>query len=354
MAEMKPRERYARMFAHQEADRIPLFEAPWNATLERWRREGLGDSDYVDYFGLDRMIQFKLDISPRYPVEVLEETDEYRIDTTEWGVTHKNWKHRASVPEMIDVRVKTPDDWREAKARMTLSEDRIPWDWLKKNWKGWQEKGDFIVPVGWFGFDVTHAQFVGTERVLFALVEDPEWIVDMWETELELNLALYDRMWEAGYHFDCFRWPDDMGYKYNQFFSLKMYQELLKPIHQRAIDWAHQKGVPTLLHSCGDVRPFIPDLVEMGLDGLNPLEVKAGVDPLAVKKQFGDRLLLYGGFNALDWYDMEKMEAAVRENIPILMQNGGYAFATDHSTPSNVSLEDFRKIVALVKKVGTF
>jgi uroporphyrinogen decarboxylase len=195
---------------------------------------------------------------------------------------------------------------------------------------------------------------VGTERVLFALVEHPEWMQDMWQTQLDLNLALFDRIWDAGYRFDALRWPDDMGYKYSQFFSLDMYRELLKPIHRQAIDWAHAKGIKAYLHSCGDIHPFIPDLADMGLDGLNPLEVKAGLDPLAVKREFGDRLLLHGGFNALDWYDVDKLEASVRKNIPVLMENGGYIFSTDHSTPSNVSLEDFRRIVKLVKEVGRY
>ena len=84
------------------------------------------------------------------------------------------------------------------------------------------------------------------------------------------------------------------------------------------------------------------------------LEVKAGVDPLAVKREFGDRLVLYGGFNALLWDNVEEMEAAVRRNLPVLMEGGGYVFATDHSTPSSVNLQDFRRIVHVVKDVGRY
>ena len=58
-----------------------------------------------------------------------------------------------------------------------------------------------------------------------------------------------------------------------------MYRKLLKPFHQRAIEWAHAKGIKAHLHSCGDVRPFVPELIAIGLDALNPLEVKAGMDP---------------------------------------------------------------------------
>ncbi|NIM71367.1 MAG: hypothetical protein GTO48_13200, partial [Xanthomonadales bacterium] len=93
-------------------------------------------------------------------------------------------------------------------------------------------------------------------------------------------------------------WPDDMGYKGHQFFGLPMYRDLLKPAHRRAIEWAHERGIYAHLHSCGDVRPFVPELIGMGLDALNPLEVKAGMDPIALKEQYGDRLVLHGGINA--------------------------------------------------------
>jgi uroporphyrinogen decarboxylase len=354
MDEMTTHERISRMYEHREADRVPLFETAWSATEERWRSEGLDDTSYFRYFGLDRIVQFFVDNSPRLPIAVVEETDDYRTFTNNWGATIKDFKHQASVPALIDVSVRTPDDWLKAKARMTPSDDRINWDVLKRRWQHWREQGAWIVATGWFGFDVTHSSFIGTERELLALAEDPEWCVDMWRTQQDLNFALYDRVWDAGYHFDELLWYDDMGYKQNQFFSMKTYRELLKPIHQKAIDWAHAKGMKAYLHSCGDIRPFIPEVVEMGVDALNPLEVKAGVDPLAVKREFGDRLLLHGGFDALLWYDTDAMEATVRKNLPVLMENGGYIFATDHSTPSNVSLDAFKQIVAVVKEVGRY
>ena len=354
METMTTHERMQCMFEHRAADRIPISEGPWGATLERWRREGLGDGDFIEYFDLDRYAHVGADNGPRLPTGVVEETDEYTIYTSAWGVTQKNWKHAASVPEIIDNAVKTPDDWREAKKRMTPSDDRINWDQLKKNWPVWRAEGRWIEAGGWFGFDITHAQFMGTERVLVALIEDPEWMMDVFQTELDLHLTLFDRIWDAGYHFDAFRWPDDMGYKHSQFFSLNTYRNVLKPIHQHAIDWAHAKGIKAGLHSCGDITPFIPELVEMGIDSLNPLEVKAGVDPIAVKREYGDRILLHGGINALIWEDVDKMEATVREIVPVMMQNGGYVFATDHSVPSNVSLEAFGRITALVKQIGSY
>jgi uroporphyrinogen decarboxylase len=77
MAEMSTHERVARMYAHQGADRIPITDGPWRTTIERWKREGMPeDVHYVDYFGLDRFAQFGVDNSPRYPEEVVKETEQ--------------------------------------------------------------------------------------------------------------------------------------------------------------------------------------------------------------------------------------------------------------------------------------
>ncbi len=352
---MNTHERFTRMFAHRDADRIPIIDDPWDATIERWRREGMQpDIDFVDYFGLDHVARIQVDNSPQYPVQVLEDTDEYTIHTSSFGVTMKQWKHAASTPQFLDFTIVDPDTWKKAKERITPSDDRIDWAGLRKNYKAWRERGDWIQGLLWFGFDITHSWTVGTERVLFALIEDPEWLMDIFGHMLEVNLALLDRVWDAGYTFDSVFWFDDMGYKHNQFFSLRMYRDVLKPFHQRAIDWAHAKGIQAHLHSCGDVNPFVPELIQMGLDVLNPLEVKAGMDPIQLKQAYGKDLVLHGGINAVLWDQPEQICAEMERVLPVLKENGGYIFSSDHSVPSSVNLEDFRAIVELAKKLGSY
>lgn len=356
MQSMSSHERFRRMFKHQEADRIPIIDGPWDATIERWHSEGMpSDVSYVDYFNLDRFVSTLFtDNSPRYPAQIVSETDTDTTYTSSWGVTMKQWKHAASTPEFLAYTIVDADSWRKAKERISLSDDRIHWDMLKKNYKTWREQQAWIAPIVWFGFDVTHSWAVGTERVLLALAEDPEWVVDMWKTELDTELALLDRVWDAGYTFDSIMWYDDMGYKQNQFFSMRMYRSLLKPFHQKAIEWAHAKGIPAHLHSCGDVRPFVPELVAMGLDALNPLEVKAGMDPCLLKQQYGDRLVFHGGVNAVLWDQPEAIRAEMQRVIPVMKENGGYIFSSDHSIPSSVSLDAFRDIVTLAKELGSY
>lgn len=353
---MTSRERFTRMYEHREADRVPIIiDSPWPVTLERWRKEGMPSNvDFVDFFGMDHVRHIGVDISPRYEEKVLEETDEYVITTTKWGVTVKNWKHAESTPEFLNYTVVDPDTWLKAKKRMVPTPDRIPWERLKEKYHEWKKKDEWIQAGLWFGFDVTHSWVVGTERVLVALIENPEWCMDMFNHFLYMGITLLDMVWEAGYKFDEVSWPDDMGYKNTQFFSVQLYREVLKPFHQRAIEWAHSHGVKAHLHSCGNINPFVPELIEIGLDALNPIEVKAGMNPIQLKRDYGNNLVFHGGLNAALWDKPEKLFEEMQNVIPAMKQNGGYIVSTDHSVPSCVSLKDFKRFVELAKELGSY
>lgn len=355
MNELTTHQRMRRMYEHRDADRIPVIDSPWGATIERWRREGLPSEVSVeDYFGLDRFAGIGADNSPRYPVTTVEETHEFITRTTAWGQTLRNWKTHGGVPEFLNCRVSTPEIWAEAKARITPSRDRIDWEHLAKNYPRWRKEGRWIQAGFWFGFDATHSWIMGTETVLVAMATDPAWMSDVFNHLLDVDIALFDMVWEAGYPFDAIHWCDDMGYKLAQFFSLDTYRQLLKPVHQRAIAWAHAKGCKAALHSCGDIRPFVPELVSIGLDSLNPLEVKAGMDPLALKRDYGDRLVLQGGLNAVLYEKPAELWTEMRRIIPRMKRNGGFVASSDHSVPDSVSLEQFREFVRLAKELGQY
>ena len=352
---MTTHERFQRMYEHREADRVPIIDSPWAGTLRRWRDEGMpAGMDWEDYFGVDKVGAIGVDITPRYEVKVIEDTPRYQIVTTNWGVTLKNFKEMDSTPEFIDYKVTTPEAWAEAKARMTLDDDRINWKYLKENYPKWISEGRWIEAHFWFGFDVTHSWMSGTETVLVAMYEEPEWAVDMFNTYLDRCMALFQKIWDAGYRFDEIRWPDDMGYKGTTFFSKDMYRRLLKPVHKRAVDWAHEKGIYAHLHSCGDIMTLVDELVDIGIDCLNPLEVKAGMEPVTLKEQYGDRLVLHGGINAVLWDHRDAIIDEIERVVPVLKQNGGYIFSSDHSIPNSVPLENMRAIVQTVKEAGKY
>lgn len=355
MKPMTTHERFSRMFAHQEADRVPIIDNPWEGTMQRWRREGLPEGvDWRDFFGIDKVASIGVDISPRYPYRVIEETDHHIVFTSPWGVTMKQFKHADSTPEFLDFTVVDPERWAQAKRRMTVDQDRIDWKRLERDYPVWKAEGRWIQAGFWFGFDVTHSWMVGTETFLIAMMEEPEMAKDMFRHYLEQCIAHFDLVWDAGYRFDSIFWPDDMGFKNTQFFSLDLYRELLKPFQARAVAWAHAKGIKAHLHSCGNIMPFVPELVGIGMDALNPLEVKAGMDVLRLKREFGTKLVLHGGINAVLWDQKDAIMAEIDRIVPVLKENGGYIFSSDHSIPNSVSLENFQAIVAEVKKVGTY
>jgi len=352
---MTTKERVKRTYNRQEIDRIPITDHPWEGTINRWKREGMPQTaDWREFFGVDKFELFQVDVSPQYKRELVEETETYTVSTTEFGVTLKYLKGEDATPEFLDYTVTDPAKWEEAKKRINHDTSRINWDFVKKNLPAWNAEGRWIDALFWFGYDITHSWMVGMEAMLIGMLEEPEWAIDMFNTMLDANIALFDQVWDAGYRFDGLFMYDDMGYKNSQFFSIDTYRELLKPAHKRAYEWAANKGIPSRLHSCGMVEPFVPELIEIGLNALNPLEVKAGMDPIHIKRTYGDKIVLHGGINAVLWDKPAEIKAEIERVVPILKEGGGYIFSSDHSIPNAVGLEDFKNIVALVKKIGAY
>ena len=352
---MTNRERFARVYNHQEPDRLPMHDSPWGTTVQRWHTEGLPeDVSPHQFFGWDSTAAIVNDNSPRFPVETLEETEDYRIHTTAWGATMKNWRHRGGVPEFLDFRIKDRDAWAQAKARMTPSEDRIDWKALEQNYPTWQARDIWITANAWFGYDVFASWHVGYERFLIALADDPDWCRDMIDTALDLNIAMLSMAWDRGYRFHAVRWPDDMGYRNGLLFSLDTYRKVIKPAQKRFIEWAHDRGVKAMLHSCGNIMDLVPDLVEIGLDALNPLEQKAGMDCFELKRKWGDKLVLEGGIDVRLMTDGQAIEDEIRTKLDVLKQSGGYIFHSDHSVPENVSFADYCRIMELARYYGKY
>ncbi len=356
MKTLTERERILRTYRHQEVDRIPMLDSAWAGTVRCWQNEGLPkDVSWVDYFGFDHQIRVGTDNSPRFAKKVLEENDRYKIVTTQWGTTQKVFRELDSTPENLNYYFDSSNRWEEAKkAMLTFHEDRIPWDYLKNNYPRWKAEGRFLQLTVWFGFDVAHSHMIGTENFLVGMLDEPEWVTDVFDTYLKTSLDLCQRILDAGYEFDGVFWYDDMGYKGTPFFSPQTYRELLQPYHKKVVDWAHERGMVTELHSCGFIEPLLPDIVQTGVEMLNPLEIKAGMDPQRLKSTYGDKLAFHGGINAQLWDDIDRVKAEMERIIPLMKEGGGYVFASDHSIPNSVSFENMKEIAALAHKLGKY
>jgi uroporphyrinogen decarboxylase len=78
------------------------------------------------------------------------------------------------------------------------------------------------------------------------------------------------------------------------------------------------------------------------------------MDPIELKRLYGDKLVFHGGINAVLWDNEDAIIEEIKRVVPVMKENGGYIFATDHSVPDNVSLESFRKIIGVAKEVGSY
>jgi uroporphyrinogen decarboxylase len=198
--------------------------------------------------------------------------------------------------------------------------------------------------------------YVATERLLTAIATEPDWVRDMYETDADLAIEMFKIMKEGGFQFDGVFLGCDLGYRNGLLFSPKHFDEQLRPTFRRLFDFFHGEGLKVLLHSCGNVKELIPFFVEDGLDCLQPLEVKAGMDLLALKREFGDKLALMGGIDVRAMADPDPtvIEKEIKTKIPAAKEGGGYIYHSDHSVPNNVSLEQYRRVMDLVREYGTY
>lgn len=352
---MDGRERFLAALEHREADRVAIHDNPWFTTTERWHREGLpGDVTPEEYFAFEMVHLPWGDASLRLEREVVDETDEYIVERNTNGALIRNWKHATSTPELIDHTLTSREAWEELKPRLAFAEDRLTLDGCRETYDGAREKGRFIVFGSVVGYDRL-SSVVGPGTLLPALKTDPDWVSEMVAAWADLNVAAAEVILARGFDFDGAFLYDDMGYRGTPFFSNGVYRAVLKPHHKRMCDFFRGRGKKVLLHSCGYVAPLIPDLVEAGFDCLQPLEVKAGMDLLALKKEYGDHLAFMGGIDVRAMSaSPEVRENEIRTKVGAAKRGGGYIFHSDHSVPDDVSFEQYCDVIRLVKEYGAF
>lgn len=351
---MTPKERIGLALAHKEADRVAIVDEPWFTTIERWRNEGLPEGvTPAQYFGFE-LTNIGADISFQLESEVVEETEEYTIVKNADGALVKNWTHKTSTPDWHGFTIDSREKWEEYKPLLAMNDRRIPMDRIEFC-RSEHARGQWVNYAGVVGYDRIQC-IIGSEQLLVAMAEDPEWAADMYMASADIVIEAAEEMMAKGFVFDGAFIFDDMGYRNTSLFSPRMYRRLLRPAHQKITDFFKGHNMPVVLHSCGCVMGLVPDLIEDGFDCLQPLEVKAGMDLIQLKRDFGDRLAFMGGIDArkMGHPDPSVIEEEIRSKICFAKQGGGYVYSSDHSVPDDVSFEQFSRVVDLVKLHGAY
>jgi uroporphyrinogen decarboxylase len=135
-----------------------------------------------------------------------------------------------------------------------------------------------------------------------------------------------------------------------------MYRDLIFPAHKRVFDFAHSRGLPVVLHCDGFVEPLIPHLIEAGINCLQPLEVKAGMDLSKIKRQYGERIALIGGMDVRELIsnDLGRVRRELERKLPQAMVGSGYVLQVDHSVPNQVDYETYKYFVENGLQMGTY
>ena len=350
-----PRERILAALHHEKPDRVPIHDEPWETTIRRWHREGLPEDQSPDVFFKYELRGYGADLSFQIPKETIEETEEYTIIRNENGAIVKDWKDKTSVPMYLEFPFKDKKGWEEFKPMLEWNDNRVKWQENLPRHKTDREAGLFITYGAPMGYDRTQG-WCGSENLLMAMIEDPDWVKDMFNTGIRQLIEGYEAMTAGGFKFDAAFVFDDMGYRNASLFSPRAYRELLFPAHKRLCYFMHSKGLRVILHSCGCVKELIPQLIEAGFDCLQPLEVKAGMDLIELKKLYGEKLAFMGGIDVRAMADPnpQVIEEEIRTKFEAAMSDGAYIYHSDHSVPDNVSFEQYKHVIELVHKYGKY
>jgi uroporphyrinogen decarboxylase len=352
---MTSRERILAALRHQEPDRVAIHDSLWKTTIRRWVNEGLPEKEDPTVFFDYEIVKFGGDITFRFPEEILQETDEYIVVRDPTGAVVKNWKNRTSTPEKHDFLIASKAVWDRYKDRLIWDPSRInTTDQLEQNRRATQA-GKCVNYSAGIGYDYVQG-VIGTERLLIAMIEEPDWCREMFETFTDLTIKNCQAMLEAGYHFDSAFLYDDNGYRNGLLFSNTAYQATLFDTHKRLCDYCHSQSMPVILHSCGNVTERIDLFIKAGFDCLQPIEVKAGMDLIALKRNYGDRLAFMGGIDArkMSHPDPAVIEEEIRTKFEAVMPGGGYIYHSDHSVPDDVSFKQYQHVIKLVRKYGEY
>ncbi len=361
MTELTGKERISRILNHQPVDRIGLYEHFWGDTQKEWtENQGCG-SDLTMEFNFDMIESWVFKLTARVdfePVTVAEDEDTVTKLDGNWAVLRRHKKHD-STPEHVRYEIDSRQKWEELVKPLLLDrslfEKRINFEAYRKDKQYAAEHNKFFVWSGVNVFECMHP-VAGHEEMLAAMIYDPEWVADMSKTFAWLTVELQKLLFEREGKPDGVWYYEDMGYKGAPFMSPAMYDQFIYPSHVYTFDYAHSIGLPVMVHSCGFVEPLLPGLIKAGMNLLQAMEVKAGMDLLRIYQNYGDKIALMGGIDvrALCSNDRAQIDAELEKKIPIVKGKYGYVLHTDHSVPKTVDLENYKYFIKKGLELGTY
>jgi len=371
---MTPRERILKALNHEEPDRVPIdFGGPMS-TVEAEAYE-----DLIDYLKLEEktMVFSRAHVAPSEQVLTsfnadcryiyFNEPSVWKTDPGseikykgEWGIT---W-HKPKSSHYLDP-IGHP-----LKDASIKDLDNYPWPTSvgekRKRWKNLAEHLDkdtnYAVGADVQGLGIFEQAFNlrGFAKFLKDLGKNERFAHKLLEKVLETQKSrLKPYMGEIGSHIDFIVFSDDLAMQDGQLMSLDMYREFIKPKHRELYDFVSSKTDAKIFHhTCGAAKPFFNDLIDIGVDIINPIQVSAkGMEDTAkLKEEFGDRLVFWGGGcdtqGILPNGDPRDVEKEVKKRIKDLAPEGGFVFCAVHNIQPDVPPENIHTLYKTAYEFG--
>lgn len=353
-------ERMTNILKRQPVDRIGLFEHFWGDTRKAWQQGGhiAEDEDLADHFGFDMEAcsPFNVVADLDFELQVIEEDEETVLTRDGNGALLRRHKLHDATPEHVDFLVKERSGWHEhVKPKLLPDPRRIDFHAYRKSKQRAREAERFFA---WSGVNVFEIMkdVAGHENMLVGMALDPDWVRDMVDTYAELTVALQETLFAEEGLPDGIWYYEDMGFKGRPFMSPRMYREIVQPGHARTIEYAKSHNLPVIMHSCGMVEKLVPGMIEAGIDCLQVIEVKAGMDLVRLYREYGQHLSFMGGIDVRVLYsnDTAQVDAELESKIPIVKLDHGYTLHSDHSIPNTVHYDTYRYFVDRGLQLGAY
>lgn len=380
---MSHRERFRRCVNHEEADRVVLDLGSTRCTgihstayCRLKKLLGLDDRyELVQAFGVGKrgsLAVVEEGVRQRFGVDLRgvflsqpDATPEVRLRDgsyrNEWGV----------------IRRPVPDSYYHEIVRHPLQGDMslgdlVNWPWPDPHDPGRYEylrrdvlrasgEGEYPVVLNLGDICVHQSQFCrGIEDWLLDLVVRPALMHDLLRRITNIRIAIAEEaLRRVGDSIDLVETSDDVATQQGLLISPEHYREFIKPHHERFFQAVRARtSAKIMYHCCGSVRPILEDLVEMGVDVLNPVQVSAeGMDTAYLKREYGDYLTFMGGIDTqqiLSTGSPEEVREEVRRRIDDLAAGGGYVLAPVHNIQPDVPPENIRAMYDTALSYGTY
>lgn len=322
---------------------------PLKMLEDEWRSQGAAEDEIsLERFGWDsvRYAWVPFDVSPVTGIEprIISESDTETVSIDRMGRSMRLSRKCATIPLPFSWPVRTPEDWDRVRKWYEFREERIDVSALKQM-KQMRKEGSLVLLSMPGGFDEPRG-LMGEEALCYALYDEPEMVADMLRTFGELMKRGLERILEVT-GIDVLSVHEDMAGISGPMIGPNAVRQFISPYYKSVWDLAREGGAVIFSQdSDGNIEPVLDELVEAGINCIYPVEPKAGMDMVRLRKKYGTRLAFKGG---IDKFALRGTEQEIDRELnyrldPILL-GGGTVFGLDHRIPNGVTIGSYRHYV---------